>query len=118
MPYTPPLGNAVDFDFTDIHYFRPPGRSIIFNFGAVPGPPFIDDQLPTGLRHSFLPEDDWFPEFRRKFAPISDSVISRPMKALFQLDVDDVDYWMMPKRRILVTPPFAPGKRPILFTVT
>jgi hypothetical protein len=118
VAYTPPVGNAVNFNFTDIPYVVPPARSIIFNFGAIPGPPFVDVQLPTGLRQHFTVEEEWFPEARRRFAPPSDSIIAKPMKALFQLD-DDIgtDFWMLPKRRILVTPLF-PGKRPVLFTVT
>jgi hypothetical protein len=118
MPYTPPSGHTVNFNFTDTPYVRPAGHSILFNFGAVPGPPFVDTQLPTGLRQHFVADEDWYPQFKRLGTPITDSIIAKPMKALFRLD-DDIgtDFWMLPKRRILVTPPF-PGKRPVLFTVT
>lgn len=119
MPgYTPPTGNAVNFDFTDIPYSPPNAHSILFNFGAIPGPPFTTAALPTGLRQHFSADEDWYPQFRRLGTPVVSDIIAKPMRALFSLDVGDVDYWMMPRRRILVTPPFAPGKRPILFTVT
>src|SRR6478736_1552556 len=112
MPYTPPAGNSVNYNFTDIPYVRPPAHSILFNFGAVPGPPFVDIQLPTGLRQHFITEDEWQPTFKKFGTPPVTDVVGKPMKALFKLD-DDIgtDFWMLPKRRILVTPPF-PGKRP------
>lgn len=119
MPYTPPAGNAVDFDFTDIHYVRPPAHSIIFNFGAIPGPPFIDDQLPTARRIQLFEEPEWQKPFTRKFAPIQDVVVGLPMKALQSLDQDDVQLWNPMSRRILVVPPFPVSTiRPTLFTVT
>lgn len=97
MPYAPPSGNAVNFNFTDIPYIRPPGASIIFNFGGVPGPPFVDAQLPTGLRQHFTVEEDWFPEARRRFAPVSD-IIANPMRALFGLRSTE-DEWFPSVRR-------------------
>lgn len=56
MPYTPPAGNAVNFNFSGV-YSPPAGGSVTFNFGAVPLPPVA--QLPTGKAQT-LREEDWF----------------------------------------------------------
>ena len=119
MPgYTPPTGNAVNFDFTVAYGLPPPGRSILFNFGAIPGPPFVDIQLPTGLRQHFFDEPDWTLPYVRKFAPVVDPPTGVRMKALFRFEDYEYDYIGPTNRRILVVPPFSVGIRPVLFTVT
>lgn len=121
MPYTPPSGNAVNFNFTGTLYTVPPGASIIFNFGGTPGPPFVDPQLPTGRKQIRVIEDDWFPypQLRRPCAPVADAIISKPMRALrMELYEDSFAYERPLRRTIIATPPYVVGKRPIMFTVT
>lgn len=65
MPYTPPAGNAVNFNFAG-PYSAPGGNHVIFNFGGTPPPPAL--ALPTGLRLALNGDDGWMPSPPRRFA--------------------------------------------------
>lgn len=126
MSYTPPLGSAVDFNFTTVYAGtggKPPGNSIIFNFGGVIGPISTDANLPIAKRQAMVEEDEWFqPYNRRRFAPPEVSGVlpyrrfafSMP---LYQQVLEEPEQFMF--RRTPVT--FIPTplkKRAVLFVVT
>lgn len=62
MPYTPPLGNVVIFDFTDA-YVAPVGSNVILNFGEVDPDNAITSQAPIPLQfEGFIPSITNIPE--------------------------------------------------------
>jgi len=117
MPYTPPTGNAVTFNFTG-SYTVPPGNAVVFNFGGG-GPPPPTAQLPTGLRALQLFEEDWFFLKRNRFAPIPGPVIpfarGRGDTTLLMRYQED---YIPPPRRTIYFVPTTRRRRVVLFTVT
>lgn len=71
MPYVPPTGNAVVFDFTGPPYVPPPGNAVLFDFVAgTGGPGTTTDALPFARRLPWLyDEEQWVSPVRRRFAP-------------------------------------------------
>lgn len=124
MPYTPPLGNAADFNFTTTYIGvggRPPGNSIIFNFGGVIGPISTDINLPTGMRLARIEEDEWYgPPPRRFSVPAASVPAYNPRRfhtALYQQVMDDTAPFMF-RRNPIVFIPTPLRRRAVLFVVT
>jgi hypothetical protein len=119
MPYTPPAGNAVNFNFTTTGYGPPPANSIIFNFGGGTGPPFTSPQLPTGLRLAQMPTEDWQWTPRRVFAPPSGLAVLPyvpPRLSGLALAQQGVEPWMPRRRNLVYVPsPSVTTRRPWLF---
>jgi hypothetical protein len=116
MPYTPPAGNAVNFNFTGA-YSPPTGNNVIFNFGGG-GPPPPGSQLPTGHAIAFIEEPMPWQYFmpQRRFAPVPVPIVAFPHRGLTRFRLDEEEPWIMPRRSL-------PGfkrkhKRATLFTVT
>jgi len=115
MPYTPPAGNAVIFDFSG-SYTVPPGNAVIFNFGGG-GPPPPQAQLPTGLRLARIYEDDWFFSRQTRFAPIP-GVVPFQHRGLARFPLSEPEPWIAPRRQEIRFQPPGRRRRRILFTVT
>lgn len=125
MSYTPPLGNAVDYNFLTSYVGtggRPPGNSIIFNFGGVIGPISTDINLPTGMRLARIEEDEWYGPPPRRFTPPVSGPGVLPYgrvfsTALYQQVRDDPEPFMF-RRNPIVFIPTPLKKRAVLFVVT
>jgi hypothetical protein len=121
MPYTPPTGNAVNFNFTG-SYSAPAGNAVIFNFGgSIPPPPPGTLQKPTGLRQAYLHEDDWYFIATRRFAPVTTAApapIGLRHSGLDRFRFEEPESWLARRQEIRFVPPFARTRRAVLFTVT
>jgi hypothetical protein len=116
VPYTPPAGNAVTFNFSGT-YVVPPGNAVIFNFGGgSPAPP--QAQSPTGIRQARLHEEDWFFSRQSRFAPIPDAFIALRHRGLARMPLLEPEPWIRPRRLEIRFQPPARRRRPFLFTIT
>lgn len=95
MPYTPPAGNAVGFNFTGS--YSPPGAAAVhFDFGAVPPPP------PTAKSTHLLiaqatEEEEIYYGVRRRTAPliVLTAIYPPPSRPSWTWDEDP---WTPPSR--------------------
>lgn len=72
MPYVPPAGAAVIFNFSGV-YVPPAGAAVVLDFVfGTGGGGTGDDALPAATRRlpqQLLQEEEWFPQLRRRYAP-------------------------------------------------
>jgi hypothetical protein len=122
LPYTPPTGNAITFNFFG-SYLPPFGSYVPFQFGIIPPPPPPPppgaSQLPTGMRAAHLYDDEWFMLPRRRFAPpivAALGPISLRHDGLNRFRLDEPEPWIMPRRTRFAAPRLK--RRAVLFTVT
>lgn len=116
MPYTPPAGNAVLFNFSGT-YTVPAGNAVVFNFGGG-GPPPPQNQLPTGLRQARIAEDDWMFISRRRFAPpIAAAPIALKRRSPLSFMLSDEE-WIAPRPLQIRFQPPSRRRRPVMFTIT
>jgi len=99
VPYTPPAGNAVNFNFSGA-YTAPAAGSVVFNFGASPTPPSTL-ALPSGAAQARNWEEGWAPLPPRRIGYVPGAAVvlvpwARPTMpaALF-----DEPEWNPPLRR-------------------
>ena len=82
MPYTPPLGNATNFDFTGIGGYTPPlGNVTNFDFGVIPPPSSAPSYRRFWMPEQF-PDQEWLFMNKRKFGPAPVPLI-RPWVQIF-----------------------------------
>lgn len=125
MPYTPPAGNAADFNFANSYVStggKPPGNSIIFNFGGVIGFISSDINLPIAKRQAQIEDDNWAFMGPKRFAPPADASVpayipQRFFTPLYQQVMDEPEQFMF-RRSPITFIPTPLRKRAVLFVVT
>jgi hypothetical protein len=122
MPYTPPVGSSVGFNFSGA-YTPPGGTAADFNFGAGGGGGggggSAAGTAPTGLRLLLTEQDEWRWTRRQAFAPVTGTPanIVPYRRRQFMLADTDEQLWTPPHRAIRFVP-IVPGRRRVLFCVT
>lgn len=82
MPYTPPTGNAADFDFTVGGYTPPTGNTTNFDFGALPPAPapFVQSEVSAPPRRArFHHQTDEAAQYSPLFT--AEGIIELPLSA-------------------------------------
>lgn len=117
MPYSPPSGNAADFNFTSSTYSPPTGNAVPFPFGGSPPPPVAG--LPARRNQLLFGQRPWFPTLARRYAPVSAAAAAppfvRPQRPwLF------VEQWYpsVALERRFAPPSRVAVVRPVLFVIT
>lgn len=85
MPYTPPSGHSVVFNFTAGPYAPPGGHSVVFNFGALPTPPAGSGTGAAVVAHTQQEEDFLYYGVRR---PAGLATPPAPVPATMRRPVD------------------------------
>lgn len=114
MPYTPPAGNAVIFNFTGgVAYLPPSGNHVIFNFGSVPLPPAGTTTLRQATSGLMLEREDDPAWSMRRPAPVIGQVIPpAPSWVTVRTLRDEED---APRVRIQLLTSFIVRPRPMTF---
>jgi hypothetical protein len=100
MPYAPPAGNAVNFNFVG-GYTAPGGNAVKFAFGSVPAPSFANGKASFKTAGD---RDDDDPLARRRLTSspgnVAPVVATPTFRRLPLLDPPDDD-WRPPQRRFV-----------------
>lgn len=111
MPYTPPAGHAVNFDFRG-SYTGPGGHAVNFAFGSIPVAG-AGGALRRAVGIIDAPETDERLPIRRRFAPPPPPTLpQRSLRWLAAPDEDAADDWFPPRR---FAPPAEPEAAPLPF---
>jgi hypothetical protein len=119
MSYSPPSGNAANFNFTTATYAPPTGSAVPFPFGAGPTPPG-GSGLPWRRYQHLFSERPWFPTLARRYAPVVSAAAVVPSFARSQRPWLFRDEWhpsVALGRRFAPSPTVA-VVRPVLFVIT
>jgi hypothetical protein len=122
VPYSPPAGNAANFNFSGGGYSPPLGSAANFPFGATPTPPSA--QGPSRRNALFFDGRRDIERVRRRFAPIlapAPVVLSGPRQG-YRADLYQhepiIATWLIVRRSRVALPAMAARVRPVLFCIT